>query len=125
MANSLKGEVDLIAGDRTYVLRFSIDAICALEERLGKGFPAIAAEMQDPAKLTLGMARHLLHASLREHQPDITVKEAGELIVPAGGMIAVLEKVSAAINAAFQTTTEERANKRPTIRRKNRIGSTS
>lgn len=122
MANPLKGEIELIAGDQPYKLRFSIDAICSLEERLGKGFPAIAAELQKPQQMTLGMVRHLLHASLTEAHPDITLKEAGELIVTGGGMVIVLEKVSEAITAAFPSPAEARGTIRPPKRPKGRTG---
>ncbi len=122
MANPLKGEVELIAGDKPYTLRFSIDAICSLEERLGKGFPAIAVELQKPEKMTIVMVRHLLHASLTESHPDITLKQAGELIVTGGGMVIVLGKVSEAIAAAFPSPAEASGTTRPRKRPKDRTG---
>lgn len=124
MANPIKGEIELLARDKTYILRFSIDAICSLEERLGKGFPAIAAEMADPSRITISLARHLLFAALSEKQPDITLKEAGELIAGAGGMVEVVTKVSEAISAAFPDA-EARGTKSPRKRAGNRTGSPS
>lgn len=125
MANPLKGEVELLVGDKSLILRFSVDAICSLEERLGKGFPAIAGDLQDPAKVTITLVRHLLHAGLSEFQPDITLKEAGELIVPAGGMVKVLEQVSKAITAAFPQQAEASGTRRPPKRLNGRTGVTS
>ena len=119
MANSLKGEVELEAAGKSYVLRFSVDAICSLEERLGKGFPVIANEMQDPLTVTLSMVRHLLHAALHEAQPEMTLIQAGELITQAGGMVKVLGKVSEAIAAAFP---EASGTRRPPKRVKGRTG---
>lgn len=101
MPNPHKGEVELKAGDATYVLRYSIDAICTLEDALDKGFPAIAEEMSVPANVRLSNLRQILLAGLREQQPDITLREAGELIVLAGGAITVLGKIAEAFTAAF------------------------
>lgn len=101
MPNPHKGDVELKAGDATYVLRYSIDAICSLESELDKGFPAIAAEMGDPGKMRLSVVRQVLFAGLRENHPDITLKQAGELIVTAGGAIVVLGKIAEAFGAAF------------------------
>ncbi|MFZ5736309.1 MAG: hypothetical protein ACOY6K_05440 [Pseudomonadota bacterium] len=101
MGGHLKGDVDLPAGDTVYRLRFSIDALCTLEDISGKSFPEIAAELQDPAKARIGRVRQLLYAALRQHHPAIDLREAGEIILTAGGMVAVMEKVGEAFAAAF------------------------
>lgn len=101
MANPHKGVVELKAGEATYVLRYSIDAICSLEERLDKGFPAIVGEMSNPSTMRLTAVREVLLAGLQEHHPEITLKQAGELIVTAGGAVVVLGKVNEAFAAAF------------------------
>jgi len=99
--NPHRGEVELKVGDAVYTLRFSIDAVCSMEESLGKGFPAIVAELADETRMSISTIRHVLHAGLRESHPDITLKEAGELILSAGGAATVLGKVSDAIAKAF------------------------
>lgn len=101
MANPHKGDVELKAGDATYVLRYSIDAICSLEDRLDKGFPVIAVEMSSQATMRLSVVREVLLAGLQEHHPEITLKQAGELLVTAGGAAVVLGKVNEAFAAAF------------------------
>lgn len=101
MANPHKGEVELVAGEERYTLRFSIDAICSLESSTGKGLPALIGEISDPDTMSVARLRDMLLAALAEHHPDITLKQAGELIVPAGGFIKVFEKVSEAIAVAF------------------------
>lgn len=99
--NPHKGEVELKAEDASYTLQFSIDAICMMEESLGKGFPAIVDDLSDVSRMSITTIRHVLHAGLREHHPEITLKQAGELIVSAGGAVEVLGKVSEAIGKAF------------------------
>lgn len=101
MTNPHKGETELKSGDKTYILRYSIDAICSLEETMDKGFPTIAAEMGDPEKMRLSVIRQVLLAGLKEHHPDMTLKFAGELIVSAGGATVVLGKIGEAFQAAF------------------------
>lgn len=99
--NPHKGEVQFSAGGKNYTLRFSIDAICALEGETGRGIVALISELQDPDKMSLRLARQVLWAGLQEHHPELTVKEAGELIPKAGGMLKVMETFGAAFSAAF------------------------
>lgn len=101
MPNPHKGEVDLVAGEKRYMLRFSINALCALEAATGKGLPALIDEISDPKTMTLARMRQVLHAALSEHHPELTLEQAGELILPAGGMIGVFGKVSEAMSVAF------------------------
>ena len=112
MANPHKGEVELKAGDKRYILRFSIDAICALEEATGKSFPVLAVEMSDPAKFTVSLVRQILFAGLTTEHPDITLREAGEIILEAGGLIEVMGKVGEAFELAFPAK-EARGTPRP------------
>lgn len=117
MVNSLKGEIALPVGESTYIIRYSVDAICSLEDRIGKGFPAIAADLQNPDKVTISLVRQLLHAGLAEAHPELSLKDAGNLIVPAGGLVNVLEKVSQAILVAFpqaEASGTRRPRRKPT-----------
>ncbi|MPZ58436.1 MAG: hypothetical protein GEU91_18475 [Rhizobiales bacterium] len=106
MINPHKGEVAFTADERRYVLHYSIDAICALEESAGKGFPALVQEMADPDKMSVSLLRKVLWAGLREHHPDLTLKDAGELILGAGGMVGLFPHIERAIAAAFPAATE-------------------
>lgn len=123
MANPHKGEVELKAGDETYILRYSIDAICALEKRMGKSFPVIAGDMNDPEKFTVGLVREVLYAGLEENHPELSLKDAGELIIAAGGLVGVMQVVSEGFAAAFPKT-EASGTPRPTNRAdRRRVGS--
>jgi len=127
MGNPHKGEVDLRAGDKDYVLRFSIDAICTLEASTGKPFAVSAAEMANQKTASMTLTRMLLHAALHENHPELTLKEAGELIPHAGGMGEVNVKVFEAFALAFPQP-EASGTPRPTnraARRKAGTGPTS
>lgn len=101
MANPHKGEVAFEANGERYVLQFSIDAICALEAETGKGIIGLVAEFQDPDKMSVTLARQILWAGLREHHPELSVKEAGELIPAAGGIAELIKLFGEAFSASF------------------------
>jgi hypothetical protein len=99
--NPHKGEVSFDAGGQSYTLRFSVDALCGLETVTGKGIVALLDELMDQSRMSLTMMRQVVWCGLREHHPDITVKDAGELIAKAGGFLKMMEHVSSAIALAF------------------------
>lgn len=101
MTNPHKGEVEIEVGEARYRLRFSIDAICHLEEATGMSFALLAVKLSNPATQSVSLVRQVLHAGLSEAHPEIDLKAAGELIVPAGGVAAVMEKFNRAVELAF------------------------
>lgn len=101
MGNKNRGEVSFDAGGKTYTLRYSIDAICEMEAELDKGFVAIAGDLSNPDKISVTLVRAVLWAGLREHHNEVTIKEAGELMVLAGGLTAVMFVISEALTHAF------------------------
>lgn len=102
MSNPLKGDLAFDVDDATYTLRFSIDALCKLEEAAGKTYPVISAEMGDAATLSVRMLRLMLWAGLQEHHKDISLIEVGDLIPKIGDMLAVTKLISKAIGLAFE-----------------------
>ena len=116
MANPHKGEVEIKAGEATYTLRFSIDAICSLEAATGKPFTACAVEMTDAKTASMTLVRLLLHAGLKENHPQISLKESGEIIPAAGGMLVVTEKVFEAFALAFPAPEASDSARPPTVR---------
>ena len=99
MANRTRGEVSFKAGDATYTLQFSINAICDLEEALDLPVEQIA-EMFDGGSVRMRDVRTFIWAGLREHHPDIEEREAGRIATEVG-VDAVIEKVGEAFRAAF------------------------
>ncbi len=61
-------------GDKTYDFEFTINAVCDLEERTGKGF----AELISVEGLT--SLRALMWCGLITHQKTLTMAQAGDLI---------------------------------------------
>lgn len=120
--NPVKGEVSFVADERTYTLKFSIDAICALEAETSKGIIALTTDLQNPEKMTITVARQILWAGLREHHPDITLKEAGELIPLAGGLSAIMALTAQAMSSAFPRSKEPGSRPQKAGSPKNGIG---
>lgn len=112
MANPHLGEVEFEAGGVPYTLRFSIDALCALEEKSGKGFPSLCTELSDPGKVSLSLMRMMVWAALRDDKPDLTLRDAGELIIGGGGMQAMMVKLTRAIELAFPQEASGKARPR-------------
>lgn len=118
MANAHKGEVEFTADGKAYFLRFSTNAVCELEEVTGLGANAISRELgawgppvdgkgkpkaetaeQATARLDrvrVTLVRQVFWASLRDRHPDVTIKEAGDLMAEIGGMTEALELLNQA-----------------------------
>ena len=100
MANPLKGEVPFDLDGTSYTLLFSCNAICELEAELDKGIVEIGNLLADPTKLRMAHVRALIWAGLRERHSEISIKEAGDLVIRLGLMQAT-ELIARALTAAF------------------------
>lgn len=103
MANPHRGQVPLVAGEATYTLSMSINAMCTLEAHLGRPMGAIMADMLamhgDPSRMSLTLLRAVLWAALRDHH---AVDEAGAGdILGEAGLPAALAGVTQAFTLAF------------------------
>lgn len=80
MANPIKGEVSFEAGDGRYKLSYSTNALCELEEELDMNVNEISVIMRDPANFRMRMVRSVFWAGLLDHQPDMDIKAAGQVL---------------------------------------------
>lgn len=118
MANPLRGEVDLVAGETTYILRMSINEIVQLETLLDMGVMEISALLGEAANPRLGPWRAALWAALQCNHKGTTLEDAGEIIAEAG-FANVMAKVGEALQAAFPTPEPEA---KPSPRKASRRG---
>lgn len=109
MANPHRGSVALQVGDRAYTLSFSVNALCELEDHLGKPIAKIADGLNDPANVRMSVVRALLWAGLRDHHDEIDLKAAG-LIASDAGIPAVMEAIGKAFSLAFPEAETTPAN---------------
>lgn len=105
--NAARGLVTLTGDDgRDYVLSFSLNAMCAVEEALGAPLMELQAQLDAPSATDL---RGLLWALLRDHHPDVTLQDAGR--------IAAVSKVAEAVTRAIAAAQPEAANGKPRPRK--------
>ena len=102
-----RGAVTLAHGDETYTMRFSINALCAFEEHVGKSLMQVFSE-GEKAELSVTMIRSLVWAGLTEDKPDLTLKEAGEIIQNVG-LEPMTEAMMEAVQASFPDAGGDRA----------------
>jgi hypothetical protein len=116
MANPHLGEVPLVAGDETYKVSLSLNAMCELEDAFERPLLEVIGDLQaaqtDPKKLRLGTVRMLVWGALQDHHPDIDIKQAG-IIAGLAGLPTVMDAIVKAIHLAFpQAVASGRANPR-------------
>lgn len=108
MANRLKGEVAIETSDKTYVIRFSANAICEMEDALGLGINEVATQLSDPSGLRVKTVRAVFWASLRDHHPDVTIHQAGEILTEV-----TIGKAMKHVTEAFELAFEDKSPARP------------
>ena len=95
MANRERGEVELKAGDKTYVLRYTTNALVKLEDVLGKPVSKMGGE-----EISMKEARAMVWAGLLHAYPDLTPEQAGD-IIDAAGLTQAARAVGEALRLAF------------------------
>ncbi|MEP6827917.1 MAG: hypothetical protein ABJA10_07565 [Aestuariivirga sp.] len=106
MANENRGEVALVLGEATYTLLFSVNALCNLEDRMGKPINEILSSMGENTGLK--MLRSLLQCGLSQRHPEITEAIAGDLL-SFGNTQVVTAKIGEALALAFPAPTGSEA----------------
>jgi hypothetical protein len=96
--NKHKGETPLTVGNKEYILKFTTNSLCELEDALKMSIP----EMME--KMAAGMGfrdlRKILWAACLEHHSEVTFHEAGKMIDQVG-FKQCLDSVTKALNAGF------------------------
>lgn len=100
MANRHKGEVAFDVEGKNYVLCFTSNALCELEDAIGVGIAKIGGLLSDVETLKLKDVRAVLWAGLTDHHQGIDMKSAGG-IIDAIGLPRTLELISSGLSAAF------------------------
>ncbi|ADU50171.1 hypothetical protein Tmar_0046 [Thermaerobacter marianensis DSM 12885] len=100
MANPLRGEVELKAGGKTYVLRYTTNAMVQLEEMLGRSVLEI---VNNPSFTD---ARAMVWAGLLHAHPGLTLEQAGEIMDEAG-VVEAIQAAGQALKKAFGRAVDE------------------
>lgn len=75
MANKIKGDVTLTHNGRRYTLRLDMNALADFETATGLN----AVEVMG-GQLSISLMRSLMHAGLQAAHPEVTLREAGEIL---------------------------------------------
>lgn len=106
MANKYKGEVSFEAGGESYILRFSANAIVALEEKFDKTLKQLGEMMSDAETLRMSTVKEIFCIGLVDHyseaRPDIDRAKA-EIIFGRLRPIDATALMNDAFVAAFET----------------------
>lgn len=130
MANRHRGEFEFTAGDKTYTLQFSHQALIRLEEKLDKSLLTIINAFQawstDPASMRLGMIRDMLWAGLQRHHPEMSPGDVADLLDDIEGHAAgAVEILGTAMTRAFDAPKTKGANPPPATAVTNGTGTNS
>lgn len=110
MANKFRGDVSFESFEKTYTMRFSANALCEMEDALGMGVNAVATKLANPESMRLTMVRSVFWAGLHDHHPEITLRQAGEIITDIS-LTAAMGLVSKAFELAFQDNSKTHPQK--------------
>jgi hypothetical protein len=106
MANRIYGESRLPLDDRELTLRFDFGALVEAEEAAGVGTEEMMKELSGGGA-RLKTARAMLYGALRYHHPELTLEDAGDLLMGDG------EGVSRAMGEAMQEMADRRSPNPP------------
>jgi hypothetical protein len=108
MANRIYGEARVVLEDgRELTLRFDFGALVEAEEAADAGTEELMRELAKGSP-RLKTARAMLYGALRYHHSDLTLEDAGELLMSDGSA------VSEALGEAMQEMADRRAKNPPT-----------
>lgn len=111
MANKHRGEVGFDFNGESFVLRYTSNSLCELEDALDMGVTEIATALANPAGVRLKTARAVFWAGLIDGRDDMTAKKAGD-IIDCIGFIKALELIGKAMALAFPADDGAKANPR-------------
>jgi hypothetical protein len=100
--------IGFTVGDRGYTMVLDINALCDLEEALGRPAGQVLSGLSDPATADIRTMRAVFWAGLRKQHNDLTLTGAGELLT-AIGFAAGMEVIQRAILRTFPPRSEAAA----------------
>ena len=99
MANSIRGEVGFTAGGAAYVLVLGANALCELEDALGRPMAELGEAMKTGGT-QFTILRQVFWAALQDRHEGLSLTDAGRLM-DAVGLIEAGRLISEALRLAF------------------------
>ena len=110
MANPDRGEVDLVAGNKTYTLRLSLHAVAQVCKYLDIGINSLRTMLSDP-DFRPDYWEVVMWGALREFHP-CSIEEASDIMV-AAGLPSTVEKLGETMRLNFPDVEEGSEPKNP------------
>lgn len=113
MGNKTRGVFEAQAGGERVRFQFTANAMCELEDRVDKGFLEFLEQFEKNAQagtMRMGDVRLLVWAGLVEHQPTLTIADAGHVITHLGGIDKAMEIMQDALRQALPQAAETDAD---------------
>lgn len=104
MGNQTRGIFDIKFEGQKLKLQYTANGMAEVEDASGMGFMKFLEGCEKAAAsgdLRVGDVRLLFWGGLLEHQPKMTVIEAGRVITELGGVAPAMEKLGEAIQASM------------------------
>ncbi len=101
MANKYRGDVEFKAGDRTFVLRPTWEAIAEIEALLDEGFFTTAHRIQALAQFGLRDLAVIIHAGVKAGGSALKFEDVGRLVADYG-VVNAIGPVNEFIQAVMQ-----------------------
>ena len=122
ISNSLKGETTVKAGDVSYVLRYTANSLCALEDAFDKSVSELSDMFSKPSNMRISTMRKLFWIGLIDAQPQVTEVVAGEIMTKAGLDVSLIKVMEAFQEAFPKAKQEDEGNQNPRKARRAGIG---
>lgn len=81
MANALRGQIDLVIGDKTFLLKPTFEVLASLENELGKSIYGILTDLSNPRTSKVSDVAKVIHIASGKKE---SVKVIGELLIAQG-----------------------------------------
>ncbi len=101
MANRERGAVSVEIGGERYTMRFGINECCDLEDTFDKTIVEIGGLLGGGDNLGMREIRSMFRIAVSEGHPDLTDRQAGEIMQKSGNVTDVVAKIAQAFEAAF------------------------
>ncbi|MBY6163968.1 hypothetical protein KUV73_24005 [Mameliella alba] len=102
MANRIRGVFPFEAGGESYVMQYTANGMCALEDTTGQTATAFLQGLDAAGEnLSFRDARLLFWAGLQEHHEGLTLHQAGKIMTALGGIVPAMEMTAQAVQASM------------------------
>lgn len=95
----------LEADGKSFTLNLSVNAMCQIEEKMGMGFPRILNDLSQPENIKINTVRLIFWGCFIDHHPEVTLEQAGEIMLASGGFAFAIETITTLIADVFPNET--------------------